>query len=131
MDAFCSTRGGLFTAALLFFSRVFPFPSVHYNSLSSQGQNQDSNTFFVESRGRLTDLAIQRERWGKNTAMTEYEHMEMNPISAVRKRALFSSLFFSVSHPNCLSATLNNSFTVRADLAHQLMDKYLKRKAAR
>lgn len=31
----------------------------------------------------------------------------------------------------CLSATLNNSLTVRADLAHQLTDKYLKRKAVR
>lgn len=30
-----------------------------------------------------------------------------------------------------LSATLNNSLTVRADLAHQLTDKYLKRKAVR
>lgn len=30
-----------------------------------------------------------------------------------------------------LSATLNNSLTVRADLAHRLTDKYLKRKAVR
>lgn len=33
--------------------------------------------------------------------------------------------------PNRLSATLNNSLTVRAGLAHQLTDKYLKRKAVR
>lgn len=34
----------------------------------------------------------------------------------------------SLSHPARLSATLNNSLTVRADLAHRLTDKYLKRK---
>lgn len=67
----------------------------------------------------------------ENTAMTEYEHMEMNPISAARKKALF---FFPLSlrvSPNRLSVTLNNSLTVRAYLAHRLADKYLKRKAVR
>lgn len=61
----------------------------------------------------------------------------MNPISPARGWMLF---FFPLSlslararspSPSRLSATLNNSLTVRADLAHRLTDKYLKRKAVR
>jgi len=64
--------------------------------------------------------------------MTEYEHMERNPISAARDGCFFFfSLFLSLPpfslSPSRLSATLNNSLTVRADLAHQLTNKYLKR----
>lgn len=44
--------------------------------------------------------------------------------------AFFLPLPLSLS-PSRLSATLNNSLTVRADLAHRLTDKYLKRKAVR
>lgn len=45
---------------------------------------------------------------------------------------LFSSRSLSLPlSPSRLSATLNNSLTVRADLAHRLTDKYLKRKAVR
>lgn len=69
--------------------------------------------------------------------MTEYEHMEMNPILPAREKGPFfiflplPSFFFSQPlSPNRLSATLNNSLTVRADLAHQLTDKYLKRKGS-
>ena len=64
--------------------------------------------------------------------MTEYEHMEMNPISPARDGCFFFLLSLSPAlSPSRLSATLNNSLTVRADLAHQLTDKYLKRKAVR
>lgn len=52
----------------------------------------------------------------------------MNPISPARMDAFFFSLSLS---PSRQSATLNNSLTVRADLAHRLTDKYLKRKAVR
>lgn len=57
--------------------------------------------------------------------------MEMNPISPAEDGPFFfpsSSLGLS---PSRLCATLNNSLTVKADLAHQLTDKYLKRKAVR
>lgn len=63
--------------------------------------------------------------------MTEYEHMEMNPISPARDGCFFSLSLSPALSPSRLSATLNNSLTVRADLAHQLTDKYLKRKAVR
>lgn len=63
--------------------------------------------------------------------MTEYEHMEMNPISLARGWTLFSFPLSLCLLASRLSATLNNSLTVRADLAHRLTDKYLKRKAVR
>lgn len=95
------------------------------NSLSAGSRlrrGQDANALLRGSRGSLTDAAIQGER--KNLTMTEYEHMEMNPISPARDGCF-------PPPPSRLSATLNNSLTVRADLAHQLTDKYLKRKAVR
>lgn len=63
--------------------------------------------------------------------MTEYEHMEMNPISPARDGCFFLPPLSPSLSPSRLSATLNNSLTVRADLAHRLRDKYLKRKAVR
>lgn len=56
----------------------------------------------------------------------------MNPISPARDGCFFFPPALSLPLlPSRLSATLNNSLTVRADLAHRLTDKYLKRKAVR
>lgn len=89
--------------------------------------------FVRGSRGSLTDAAIQsKEERKKAVAMTEYEHMEMNPISLARDgRPPPPSTLSLCLLASRLSATLNNSLTVRADLAHRLTDKYLKRKAVR
>lgn len=67
----------------------------------------------------------------KNVAMTEYEqHGNESHFTSEERALFFLSLFPHPLSPNRLSATLNNSLTVRADLAHQLTDKYLKRKGS-
>lgn len=110
------------------------FPLSTSNSLcagSPLRRGQDTNTLLQGSRGSLTDAVFQSEKKKKNATMTEYEHMEMNPISPARDGGFFLPSPPTSLSPSCLSATLNNSLTVRADLAHRLTDKYLKRKAVR
>lgn len=124
MNEFCSTQ-----TKLIYTDYHFFLPSTSNSLCSLLRRGQDTNTLLQGSRGSLTDAAIQSGK--KNATMTEYEHMEMNPISPARDGRFFLPAPSPSPSPSRLSATLNNSLTVRADLAHRLTDKYLKRKAVR
>lgn len=76
----------IYSDYFFFLSRGCFFQSTS-NSLSAGSllrRGKDTNTLSLGSRGSLTDAAIQSEGGKKAVTMTEYEHMEMNPISPAR-----------------------------------------------
>lgn len=91
------------------------------------GDMHSSRNFYMSHCRAFISVPIQSLGWTvKNKIQTDWKmgSSVCEPFIPLR--------FFQLPlTPNRLSATLNNSLTVRAGLAHQLTDKYLKRKAVR
>lgn len=122
-----------FVFFFLFFSLPFHQSTIIHSVLALKDKTRILIHFFagaeVAWQMRLFRAEVEEEG-GETRPWQNMNTWKWIPFQQRGKRPFFFPLFLRLS-PKRLSATLNNSLTVRADLAHQLADKYLKRKAAR